>query len=369
MAPEAIHVGYGWIQRDFDPAEVLSLSPWLLLLLPFARIMTTSLTVGSGGSGGIFGPGMVIGGLLGAAAWRLGHGLPGFPEDPAPIIIICMIAMFGSVAHAPLAMLLMVGEMTGNLSLLAPAMAAVAIATLLVGDTTIYKSQQPTRADSPAHRHRFSFPLLSALPVQRAMRQVSVFDSETSPKQVLDALELGREQFAVLDIGGGKFAEVNLQELRNGVESNQATVGAISRPIPTTISSEVTLDVALDLLTANERRWLPITEEKRVLGVVDGADLLRSYRRAVGQHIRPLNSLDTELATMEVMIPESSPIAGRQLLDSGLPPGVRVLLVERNEETTVPDGTWKLTPGDNITLSVPASLRAATFESLFGDVE
>jgi Trk K+ transport system NAD-binding subunit len=70
---------------------------------------------------------------------------------------------------------------------------------------------------------------------------------------------------------------------------------------------------------------------------------------------------------MEVVIPPDSPIAGRQLLDSGLPAGVRVLLVERGEETVVPDGTWVLTPGDNITLSVPAAKRAATFESLFGD--
>lgn len=368
VAPESIHVGYGWVQRAFDPQEVLSLSPWLLLLLPFARIVTTSLTVGSGGSGGIFGPGMVIGGLLGATAWRVGHGLPGFPPDPAPVIIICMIAMFGSVAHVPLAMLLMVGEMTGNLSLLAPAMAAVAIATLLVGDTTIYKSQQPTRAESPAHRHRFSFPLLSALPVQRAMRKVSIFGPASPPDEVLTTLEGEREQFAVVDLAGGKFGEVNLGDLRTGIESGKSTVGELTRPIPTTISSDVTLDVALDLLTANDRRWLPITEGKKILGVVDGADLLRSYRRAVGQQIRPLTALDTELAAMEVIIPPDSPIAGHKLLDSGLPVGVRVLLVERGAETTVPDGAWVLTPGDKLTLSVPASKRAATFESLFGDV-
>jgi CIC family chloride channel protein len=283
------------------------------------------------------------------------------------VIIICMIACFGSVAHAPLAMLLMVGEMTGNLSLLGPAMAAVAIATLLVGDTTIYKSQQPTRAESPAHRHRFSFPLLSALPVQRAMRNVSVFGPGDSPKRALESLELAHEQFGVIAMGEGKFSEVTVAELKEAVASSKSTVSEVARSIPTTISSDVTLDVALDLLTANDRRWLPITEDKRVLGVVDGADLLRSYRRAVGQHIRPLTALDTELAAMEVVIPPDSPIAGRQLLDSGLPVGVRVLLVERGEETVVPDGTWVLTPGDNITLSVPAAKRAATFESLFGD--
>ena len=63
----------------------------------------------------------------------------------------------------------MVAEMTGNLSLLAPAMVAVAISTALVGNNTIYRSQLPTRADSPAHRVRFSFPLLSSLLVRDAI--------------------------------------------------------------------------------------------------------------------------------------------------------------------------------------------------------
>ena len=80
----------------------------------------------------------------------------------APVVIIGMMALFGGIAHAPLAVMLMVAEMTGNLSLLAPAMVAVAISTALVGDRTIYHSQLPTRADSPAHRVRFSFPLLSS---------------------------------------------------------------------------------------------------------------------------------------------------------------------------------------------------------------
>src|SRR5919202_1887228 len=142
----------------------------MVLALPFARMLVTGLSIGSGGSGGIFGPGMVIGGSLGAAFWYLGHGiLPAMPASPAPFIIIAMMALFGGIAHAPLAMMLMVAEMTGNLSLLAPAMVAVALSTALVGDATIYRSQLPNRASSPAHRIRFSFPLLSSLLVRDAM--------------------------------------------------------------------------------------------------------------------------------------------------------------------------------------------------------
>src|SRR5574341_1595466 len=117
--------------------DLLGLPLWVVLLLPFAKILATSLSIGSGGSGGIFGPGMVIGGMLGAAFWRLGSGvLPMMPAQPAPFVIIGMMALFGGIAHAPLAVMLMVAEMTGNLSLLAPAMVAVAVSTALVGDNT-----------------------------------------------------------------------------------------------------------------------------------------------------------------------------------------------------------------------------------------
>ena len=52
-------------------AQLLHIPLWIVLILPFARIATTGLSIGSGGSGGIFGPGMVIGAFVGAAVWRL----------------------------------------------------------------------------------------------------------------------------------------------------------------------------------------------------------------------------------------------------------------------------------------------------------
>jgi len=110
------------------------------LLRKWLPILATSLSIGSGGSGGIFGPGMVIGGLLGASLWRLAYAmhLPGLPPTAAPFVIIAMMALFGGIAHAPLAVMLMVAEMSGNLSLLAPAMVAVGISSWIVGHNTIY---------------------------------------------------------------------------------------------------------------------------------------------------------------------------------------------------------------------------------------
>ncbi len=69
---------------------------WIVLLLPFARILATGLSIGSGGSGGIFGPGMVIGAFVGAAFWRLLQAVaPGVGHDPAPFVIVGMMCCFG----------------------------------------------------------------------------------------------------------------------------------------------------------------------------------------------------------------------------------------------------------------------------------
>ena len=68
--PEVLGTGYGWIQQGLG-RQLLTLPLWIVLVLPFARILATGLSIGSGGSGGIFGPGMVIGAFIGASVWRL----------------------------------------------------------------------------------------------------------------------------------------------------------------------------------------------------------------------------------------------------------------------------------------------------------
>ncbi|HZE06156.1 MAG TPA: chloride channel protein, partial [Solirubrobacteraceae bacterium] len=145
--PGAIGTGYGWAQTSMSPD--LHLAPWVILMLPFAKILTTSLSIGSGGSGGLFGPGIVIGGFTGAAVWWLLHSVAATAAaQPAPFVIVGMIACLGSIAHTPLAAMLMVVEMTGNLTVLPPAMFAVGIASLIAGRATLYRSQLPSRAES-----------------------------------------------------------------------------------------------------------------------------------------------------------------------------------------------------------------------------
>jgi len=74
------------------------------------------------------------------------------PQQPAIFVIVGMMALFGSVAHTPIAVMVMLAEMTGSLSLLAPAMIALSISITIVGNNTIFRSQILNRMDSPVHR-------------------------------------------------------------------------------------------------------------------------------------------------------------------------------------------------------------------------
>ena len=182
--PQVLGTGYGWVQLALGRTSLLHMSLVIVLLLPFARILATGLSIGSGGSGGIFGPGLVIGGFLGAGVWRLLEPFaPGIPHDPATFVIVGMMACFGSISRAPIAVILMVAEMTGSLEVVAPAMIAVGIATLIVrrSDATIYRSQPRTRNDSPAHRLQLGLPLLANVAVSEVMAPLRVVLRAESP--------------------------------------------------------------------------------------------------------------------------------------------------------------------------------------------
>lgn len=189
--PQALGMGYGYVQFGINN-DFTHIAAWLMAALVLIKILTTSLTIGSGGSGGVFGPGMVIGGFLGGALWAGLHAVvPGLVAgaNAGAFVVVGMGAFFGGIAKAPLAIILMVAEMTGEFSLIAPAMLATMVAYLVTGETSIYESQVPTRLDSPAHKHDYALPLLQNVPVRDAM--VAAADGSVAtagPEATLDVI-------------------------------------------------------------------------------------------------------------------------------------------------------------------------------------
>jgi chloride channel protein, CIC family len=158
LIPQVLSSGYGWAQLAAARGSLLPIPLWIIVVLPIAKIVATSLSIGTGGSGGLFGPGIVIGAFVGAAIWRLGElsNLPGVPDGPGIFVVVGMMACFGSVARAPLAIMIMVAEMTGSFSVVPGAIIAVGIASLLMSRTnvTIYEAQRLDRKSAEAERER-----------------------------------------------------------------------------------------------------------------------------------------------------------------------------------------------------------------------
>ncbi len=151
--PQVLSGGYGWLQMVFE-----NRLPFLILILmALGKMVATSLTIGSGGSGGVFGPSVFAGAALGGAYGQLMAWLfPGLGVSPVDFALVGMASFFAAAAKTPLSSIVMVTEMTGSYGLLVPLMLASFTSFILVHThTTLYRSQVPERIDSPVHAHRY----------------------------------------------------------------------------------------------------------------------------------------------------------------------------------------------------------------------
>ncbi len=350
VMPGVLGTGYGWVQAGLDRTTLLGLPVLVVLALPFAKILATSLSIGSGGSGGIFGPGLVIGGLLGAGVWRLLVGVaPAVPNDPSGFVIVAMMAMFGSIAHAPLAVMLMVAEMTGNLAMLAPAMLAIGISMLVVGPRSIYRSQLRNRSESPAHQFRFAMPLLSSIPAGDAVR---------APRLVLNAATTARDALERLARAGMPGAPVVGRDgsLRGTVDADaleaspsDAKLGDLADST-TSVTVDDSLDDVLAALADGHRTWVPVTGPDGLAGILSTGDVMTAYRSALAANVRRVRSVTATGAMIEADVPPDSPLAGVTVARAGWPPETVLVTIVRDGRTIVPRGNAVLQAGDRLTV-------------------
>lgn len=139
--PQLYGVGYPVIAQAVAGKYVL----WFLVVLLAGKTLATSLTIGIGGSGGVFAPSLFVGATMGAAFGAGAHDLFGSTAgQPSMYAVLAMGAVFAGATRAPLTAIASVAEMTGNFSLLLPIMAAVAISILVAAHLsygTIYTTK------------------------------------------------------------------------------------------------------------------------------------------------------------------------------------------------------------------------------------
>ena len=162
VVPQVLGSGYGMVQAALYGKVAL----WVMLLVAIAKIIATSLTISSGGSGGVFAPSLVIGAMLGGAFGASAEMLfPTLVHDPRAYVLIGMAGFFAGVSNTPIATLIMVSELTGNYGLLAPLMLVCTVAMIIYPRNSIYEKQVKSRIDSPVHLGEFIVDVLEGVRV------------------------------------------------------------------------------------------------------------------------------------------------------------------------------------------------------------
>jgi len=291
--PQALGMGYGYIQEAIQGQHTIA----FLLAFAAIKIVATAMTISSGGSGGVFGPSLVIGGAMGAAFGQAVTQLaPGFAPPPAACIMVGMGGFFAGVAKVPFASVIMVVEMTGSYGLLVPSLLVAAIAYIVMPPlTSLYENQVPGRIDSPAHLGSFASDILRLARVQDCWepgRQPSRFVDQDAPLASLVDLAARSEQdlYAVVDSSGTLVGEMSLEDLRRALVSENERGGVKARdlmhPVRQPLVPEDDLNTAARLLADRPVNAVTIVRERgsrEVLGIFTRRDLVVAYGRRLAR--------------------------------------------------------------------------------------
>ena len=287
--PQTLAFGYGFVQQ----ALTSELTIPFLLFLAIGKIFTTSFSIGSGGSGGVFGPSVVIGGAMGGAVGKMFHNLmPTVVTDPGAFVVVGMAGLFTAVSNTPISTIIFVSEMTNSYHLLLPSLLVCSVAYVASKRWTIYKQQVQNKIKSPAHEGDFFIDVLETAKVKdiiHLLRQTTCIPQEMTFDTFRDFYSRSDQHyFPVVDsqdklIGiftSNDFRAVLFsQEIGNLIMMKDiATVDII-----TTTPSE-DLNTVLHKFTAKNIDSLPVVKDDDsgiLLGMLNRREVITFYNQQV----------------------------------------------------------------------------------------
>lgn len=292
--PEAISGGYGYLQL----AIYGQMGVGIMCLAAAAKIVTTGLTIGSGGSGGVFGPTLFIGGMLGGVVGVVGHQLfPGIVHQPGAYVLVGMAAFFAGSAKAPLGALLMVSEMTWSYGLLPPLMLVSVIAILFNRFGSIYEKQIGNKFQSPAHEQDLTVNVLGEMTVADIFKPSENFrplPAETTFKQLQQEIACsGQDVFAVVNQHQKLIGVLSIKNIRTVIFEESLkdliVVGEICTK-PVSLSLDQDLYEALLVFLDSGYGQLPVIDKdadgnERILGLLSHEDVNAAYHSMVSERM------------------------------------------------------------------------------------
>ena len=288
LFPHILGVGYPAI----DMALWQELSWWLLFLLILLKIMATSITIGSGGSGGIFAPSLFLGAMAGGFFGTVVHGIfPLITAPPGAYSIVGMGAVVAGTTHGPLSAILILFELTGDYKIILPLMIACIISTLTSSQLSIESI--------------YTLKLIRRGVNLKAGREVNVLKSiavkdvmNPSVETIREDMTLGRfaqkisrskyNSFPVVDDKGHLTGILSFYDYRDAVFDENLKDLIVAKDIATlevvTITSEDNLYDALEKISLKDFAILPVVskeDKSRLLGILTRSDIISAYNKAI----------------------------------------------------------------------------------------
>jgi len=379
-APEVFGVGYDTIENILR-SESIALSAVVMLLL--LKILATSLTLGSGGSGGVFAPSLFMGAMLGGAFGGLIH--ESFPEIsalPGAYALVGMAAVFAGAARAPISAIIILFEMTGDYRIILPLMLSTVIATAVASfldPESIYTRKLSRRGTHL--RHGRDIDVMQSMQVEEVMSRdtASVPSTMTREKAIRHLQKHRRHAVPVLDENSrlhGIISVSDLDRARSRPDAETLSVGEIATRSLLTVFPDNVMWVALERMGSRDLSSLPVVDRAdsgKILGVIRRRDIVRAYnagvlrRQDIQERVvqtRVLSRSGTRF--LEIEVGESSPAVGMRLRDLALPLSCIVVSVVRSDRVLIPRGNTVLKMGDKITVFTETELEKGLREQLEG---
>lgn len=287
--PQVMDGGYGWVQAAMEGKIFWG----TMLLLALMKIMATSCTISSGGSGGVFGPSVLMGAMLGGAFGFLGHQLaPGWVINPQSFVLVGIGGFFAGVAKVPVASIIMACEMCASYTLLVPLMLVSTISYVLLGKVSLYEKQVVTRLASPAHMTEFARGLLEKMQVSEVVkpRPVTMIPENLPFDRLIQVVSGSQETyFPMVDQVGRLTGILSINDIRAVMfeEALRGLVVAKDVATPNVVRAfeDDSLQEALDKMVLLKVDELPVVREEApdtIVSMISKREIISYYHSRGG---------------------------------------------------------------------------------------
>ncbi|MFQ6046851.1 MAG: chloride channel protein [Gemmatimonadales bacterium] len=356
--PHVFGVGYEAINEALNGTVVW----YLMLLLVAAKILAVSITIGSGGSGGIFAPSLFIGAMLGGAAGTVVASFwPTTTAGAGAYALVGMGAVVAAATHAPITAILIIFELTGSYTIILPLMISCIIATLLstrLQPGSIY-TLKLLRRGLDIHRGQ-AINVLKHVPVREVMRRdvVTVAPEDGFPTLISRFIDHPGSTLFVTDDAGQLLGIITADEIRPAMRdpSSLATLVIaedvmVGGEFPRVTITDSLADVMK--LLGGYRGEIPVLENGKIAGVIWPEDVIERYNSEVFKRdmvgsmaaaVSPESTIEPVPAARDTVVaevPAPDSFVGRTIRELNIRQdfGVSVLMVKQ----TAPDGQERLT--------------------------